>query len=154
MRLRDILRQKGGDVVTIESDRAVHDAIGRLNEHKIGALIVTGPDDEIAGIITERDILRHCGQHCVRLTKPSAAGEPCPMLVREAMTADLVIALPDDNLDYAMGIMTKNRIRHLPVLDEGRLVGMVSIGDVVKASLEESEYENRQLKDYIYGVPT
>lgn len=153
MRLRDILRQKGGDVVTIESDRTVHDAISRLNEHKIGALVVTGDGEEIAGIITERDILRHCGEH-VRRDEPLTTVVERPELVRDVMTADLVIALPDDRLDYAMGIMTQNRIRHLPVMDEGKLAGMVSIGDLVKASLEETEYENRRLKDYIYGVAT
>lgn len=152
MRLKDILRQKGGDVVTIESDRTVHDAICRLNEHKIGALVVTGEGGEIAGIITERDILHQCGERCLRVNESFAEDEGCPAMVRDVMTADLVIALPDDALDYAMGIMTKNRIRHLPVLEGGKLVGMVSIGDLVKASLEETEYENRQLKDYIYGV--
>ena len=111
MRLRDILRQKGGDVVTIESDRTVHDAICRLNESKIGALIVMAAGDEIAGIITERDILHYCGEH-IRRDEPISSVVRRPELVRDVMTADLVIALPDDPLDYAMGIMTKNRIRH------------------------------------------
>jgi CBS domain-containing protein len=68
------------------------------------------------------------------------------------MTTDPVIVVPDDTLDYAMGVMTSNRVRHLPVLDEGRLAGVVSIGDVVKVQLSEVEYENRMLKDYIQGA--
>jgi CBS domain-containing protein len=68
------------------------------------------------------------------------------------MTKDLIIGVPDDSLDYVMGIMTKNRIRHLPVMDGKKLVGIVSIGDVVNAHLEETEFENRMLKDYIHGV--
>jgi CBS domain-containing protein len=76
----------------------------------------------------------------------------CPSLVREVMTKDLIVGVPDDSLDYVMGVMTKNRIRHLPVMDGKKLVGIVSIGDVVNAHLEETEFENRMLKDYIHGV--
>ncbi len=68
------------------------------------------------------------------------------------MTEHLIIGVPDDDLTYVMGIMTKNRIRHLPIIDEGALVGVVSIGDVVNAHVEEAEFENRMLKDYIHGV--
>ncbi len=153
MRIRDILQQKGSDVATIEVDKTVHDAICKLNEHGIGALVVTGEGGELCGIITERDILRECGQHCAQLTEPLGQGHSaCPALVREVMTTDMIIGIPDDDLSYAMGIMTKNRIRHLPVLDDGDLVGIISIGDVVKAHVEEKEYENRMLKDYIGGA--
>lgn len=148
MRIRDVLRQKGGDVVTIEGNRTVHDAICRMNEHRIGALIVTEGGRQIEGILTERDVLRMCGERCVQLDRP---GEPCPMLVRDVMTADVVVGIPDDDLDYVMGIMTQNRVRHLPVLQDGDLVGIVSIGDIVRASLRETEYENRLLRDYIQG---
>ncbi len=68
------------------------------------------------------------------------------------MTTELVIGVPDDRLDYVMGVMTQNRIRHLPIMDSGSLVGIVSIGDVVRAHLQETQYENRMLKDYIHGV--
>jgi CBS domain-containing protein len=153
MRIRDVLRQKGTEVITIEADRTVHDAVRKLNEHKIGALVVTDEGGEICGIITERDILRECGERCVRLMQAREFGEPpCPSLVKEVMTADLIIGVPDDDLEYVMGIMTKNRIRHLPVMDEGRLVGIISIGDVVNAHLERTEFENRLLRDYIHGV--
>ncbi len=152
MRLQNILRHKSGDVVTIAPDRTVHDAICEMNRHKIGAVVVTDETGEIHGIVTERDILRMCGERCVHLDDPSLAGVDCPALVSEIMTTDLLIVVPDDTLDYAMGVMTSNRIRHLPVVDEGRLVGIISIGDLVKSHLSEAEYDNRMLRDYIGGA--
>ncbi len=152
MRISDILQEKGTEVVVIEAGRTIHDAIGRLNEHSIGALIVTGEGEEIIGIITERDILRECAGHCIRLHKPRAREETtCPSLVQDAMTKNVVIGVLDDDLDYVMGIMTKNRIRHLPILDDGSLVGIISIGDVVNAHLKEKVFENRTMRDYIQG---
>jgi CBS domain-containing protein len=152
MRIRDILEEKGTGVVTIEPGETIHEAIGRLNEHGIGSLIVTGKGEEIVGIITERDVLRVCGNLCARLDEPPAREDTtCQSLVQDAMTKDLVIGVPDDDLAYVMGIMTKNRIRHLPILDDGGLVGIISIGDVVNAHLKETEFENRTLRDYIQG---
>ncbi len=151
MRVTDILRHKGSDVHTIGVDKTVHDAVCKLNEHGIGALLVTGESGEISGIITERDIMRECGG-CVRVEDPSEGLGACPALVEAVMTKDLVIGVPDDGLNYVMGVMTKNKIRHLPILQEGKLAGMISIGDVVNAHLEETDYENRLLKDYIHGV--
>lgn len=153
MRISDILRRKGGEVVTVSEDRTIHEAISVLNKHKIGALVVTGPGGEISGIITERDVLRMCGERCVALPAGSASGEdPCPVLVRDGMTSDVIIGVPDDAVSYVMATMTKNRIRHLPVLADGSLVGIISIGDVVNAHVEETEFDNRQLKDYIAGL--
>ena len=152
MRIRDILQEKGTGVVTIEVGRTIHDAICRLNEHKIGALVVTGEGEKIIGIITERDILQVCGRHCDCLDVPPAREvTTCPALVQDAMTKDLVIGVLDDGLDYVMGIMTKNRIRHLPILDDESLAGIISIGDVVNAHLKETEFENRMMRDYIQG---
>ena len=152
MRIRDILQEKGTGVVTIEVGRTIHDAICRLNEHKIGALVVTGEGEKIIGIITERDILQVCGRHCDCLDEPPAREvTTCPALVQDAMTKDLVIGVLDDGLDYVMGIMTKNRIRHLPILDDESLAGIISIGDVVNAHLKETEFENRMMRDYIQG---
>ncbi len=153
MKIRDVLRVKGSQVTTIEPDRTVQEAICKLNEYGIGALVVTGESDDVKGIITERDILRECGQNCTALGG-SGEGEQakCLSLVRDIMKTELIIGVPDDSLDYVMGIMTRNRIRHLPVMDGKKLVGIVSIGDVVNAHLEETEFENRMLKDYIHGV--
>jgi len=152
MQIRDILQEKGTKVVTIDVESTIHDAIGKLNEHGIGALIVMGEGDEIAGIITERDILRKCGDNCVHLTEPAKPEKTaCPSLVKDAMTTDLIIGVPDDDPNYVMGIMTKNHIRHLPIMDDGNLTGIISIGDLVNANLEEQVYENRTLRDYIHG---
>ena len=153
MKIKDILREKGTDVVTIKADETVQYAICKLNEHGIGALVVTDERGGISGIITERDILHECGERCVRLSEPPTWEEAdCPALVQNVMTKDLIIGVPDDDLDYVMGILTKNRIRHLPVVDAGKLVGIISIGDVVKAHLKETQFENRMLRDYIHGV--
>jgi len=152
MRIRDIIQEKGVATVTIAAGQTIHQAINRLNENRIGALIVKGKDDEIVGIITERDILRVCGDNCNRLDEESSAyRSSCPSLVGDSMTKELVIGVPDDDLNYAMGVMTKNRIRHLPILDDGKLVGIISIGDLVNAHLEEKVFENRTLREYIHG---
>lgn len=143
MLVRDILRKKGSHVVTIEAHRTVQDAIQALVENNIGALLVTSGDDQLVGIFTERDILREAATRSDQLNET---------LVGDVMTRSVVIGVPEDTIEYVMGIMTHNRIRHLPVLEEDKLVGIVSIGDVVNAQLRETEFENRLLKDYIHGV--
>ena len=153
MRVRDILQEKGTGVVTIDAGQTIHAAICKLNAHSIGALIVTGEGGGIVGVITERDILLQCGERCERLSKPLAQGETfCPPLVQDAMTTDLVIGVSDDDLNYVMGVMTKNRIRHLPILDGGSLAGIISIGDLINAHFEEKIFENRTLRNYIHGT--
>ncbi len=142
MRIRDILRQKGDHVVTIEPRQTVHDAIETLVKHNIGGLVVTDAGS-IVGIITERDILRESAARCEKLKET---------VVADIMTKEVIIGVPDDDLDYVMGIMSKNRIRHLPVLENDKLVGIISIGDVVNAHLRQTTFENRMLKDYIHGV--
>jgi CBS domain-containing protein len=138
-------------VETIAEDRTVHEAIRILCKLRIGALVVTGKDGAVHGIVTERDILRHCGRVLDRIESAGPSRADCSTLVREIMTKELVIGVADDRLDYVMKIMTKNRIRHLPVMEAARLVGIISIGDVVNAHLKEKEVENRMLQDYIRG---
>jgi CBS domain-containing protein len=153
MQIKEILREKGTEVVTIEAGQTVREAIRKLNEHGIGALIVTAEDGGVSGIITERDILRECGERCVSQNQRATGEEDaCPTLVEHVMTKDVIIGLPEDQLSYVMGVMTSNRIRHLPIVENGKIVGIISIGDVVNAQLNESEFENRMLKDYIHGV--
>jgi len=153
MRIRHILQEKGTEVVSINADRSIHNAIGKLNQHSIGALVVKDEGGEIVGIITERDILRVCGAKCVRLNESTAREDTtCQSLVQDAMTKDLIIGLLDDDPNYVMGIMSKNRIRHLPILDDGTLAGIISIGDLINAHLEEKVFENRTLRDYIQGT--
>lgn len=142
MRIRDIIQSKGGSVVTVDQERLVIEAMKVLVEHGIGAVVVMR-GREIAGILSERDVLR------------LGAGSPQALettRVADAMTRDLIVAVLDDDLEYAMNVMTKNRIRHLPVLDDGRLAGMLSIGDVVNAVRTHVESENRHLRDYIQGI--
>ncbi len=143
MRIADILRKKGSHVVTLQPHQTVWDAIQTLNEHKIGAAVVTDTDGRVVGIISERDILQAAAKQRESIKD---------LAIADIMTTDLVIGVADDRLDYVMGIMTQNRIRHLPVMDEEELIGIISIGDVVNANLQQTEFENRRLKDYIHGV--
>lgn len=143
MNVGTILGQKagGGDVITIESDRTLEDAIARLVEHNIGSLVVMD-GGKLAGILTERDILRVSAEGGEKL-----AGTR----VSEAMTKELIVGEVSDAVDYVMGVMTKNRIRHLPIVENEQVCGMISIGDVVKVQLQQTEYENRHLREYIEG---
>lgn len=141
MRVRDILDVKGRQVVTTSPDGTVLDAMKVLNEHNIGAVVVT-EGESIRGILSERDVLRLGASGPHRLSEAS---------VSDTMTRDVIVGLPDDAVHDAMGVMTKNRIRHLPIVLDGRLVGIVSIGDLVNASWMAAEDENRHLKDYIQG---
>ena len=151
MRIKDILQKKGSAVRTIGPDETVAEAVDRLCEHRIGALVVIGDGGKLVGIISERDVLRASGEAFKQLADvPRAAA--APKRVKDIMTKSLIIGLPDDTVDYVMGVMTQNRVRHLPVVADGKLVGIVSIGDVVYASLGETTYENRLLRDYIHGA--
>ena len=141
MKIREILGSKGSHVVTSPPDVPVLDAMRVLVEHNIGSVVVV-EEDEVAGILTERDILRLGARDPAELTT---------VTVREAMTSDLLVGTPDDDIHYCMDVMTENRIRHLPVIDGGELRGLVSIGDVVNACRRDAEQENRYLKDYIRG---
>jgi CBS domain-containing protein len=140
MKVRDILRSKGTAVVTIRPDATIHDAMQTLVNYRIGSLLVSEGKGKTIGIITERDILRECAARSERVRETT---------VRQVMTTNLIIGVPGDEIDYVMGIMTHNRIRHLPILDGENVEGLISIGDVVKAQLEQTEFENRYLKDYI-----
>jgi CBS domain-containing protein len=142
MIIRDILRTKGSDVVTVTPDYTVLAAMKVLVRHRIGAVMVV-EDGEVRGILSERDVLR------VGAGDPSVVSS---VLVGEAMTHEVVVGVPDDDIDYVMEIMTQNRIRHLPIVVDGRLDGIVSIGDVVNACRKRVEAENRYLRDYIAGV--
>ena len=140
MQVKDILRAKETTVVTVQPNATVHAAMQTMVTHHIGSLMVIDNQGKMGGIITERDILRECTARSEQVKTT---------LVQQVMTKDLIIGVPDDEVGYVMGVMTQNRIRHLPILDEGRLEGLISIGDVVKARLEATEFENRYLKEYI-----
>ena len=139
MKIREILQKKGHEVVTVSPDHSVMEAVRMLVRHNIGGLVVM-QGDRPAGIITERDVLRLTAE-----ASPSLES----VKVGAVMTRELITAGPDDDLHQSMGVMTERRVRHLPVLEEERLVGIVSIGDLVKASIEEKEYLISQLENYI-----
>ena len=150
MRVRDIIQKKGGEVITINADQNIRDAIGLLNEYSVGALIVKGEGEQVVGIVTERDILRKCGEYADSMAGSGVSEEAVfSSVVQDFMTKELVFGDSNDFPDYAMGIMTSNRIRHLPILDKGNLAGVISIGDLVNAHLEEKVLESQTLKEYL-----
>ena len=142
MKIEEILRTKGHDVVTITESRSVLEAVRRLVEHNIGGLVVT-EGERPTGILTERDVLR--------LTARSP-GELGDIQVGAVMTRVLITVRPEDRLAEAMDVMTENKIRHLPVMDGDRLAGIVSIGDLVNACRTLAERENSELRQYIQGA--
>jgi CBS domain-containing protein len=139
--MKNLLDTKGRDVWSIAPDAVVFDAIRLMAERGIGALPVVDAG-RLVGIISERDYARK-----VILQGRSSKDTP----VRDIMTRQVYCAAPDDDIEVAMALMTERRIRHLPVLDGGRLVGMISIGDVVKTLLAEKDFVIRQLESYIAG---
>ena len=139
MRIRDILRHKGANVVTASTSETVLEAARALVDHNIGGVVVVEGGDVI-GILTERDILR--------LTARSP-DELQTLEVGRVMTRDVIQLAPDDDLAHVMEVMTEKRIRHLPVIEDGGLAGIVTIGDVVNALRSIAEDENAQLRQYI-----
>ncbi|WP_136797000.1 MULTISPECIES: CBS domain-containing protein [Desulfosediminicola] len=142
MKVRDILQQKGSRVISIHEDALLTDVMSLFFANKVGSLLVVDKNDVIKGIVAPNDILRAVHNRLDLVPK---------MTVREVMVTDLIVATPDDDIAYLQNIMTENRVRHIPVLDLGKLMGLVSIGDVVKAQMTEKTVENRYLKDYIEG---
>jgi CBS domain-containing protein len=144
MKLADILSVKGKQVYTIHPDATLEEAIQELVQHNVGALVVCERHLEQGevpcGIITERDVLRFAA---------AKKGSPAETRVSEIMTKDLVTSEPSWSVEEAMEKMTRCRIRHLPVLSQGRLVGIVSIGDLVKAQLDRLAMENQFMRTYI-----
>ncbi|UCE66300.1 MAG: CBS domain-containing protein [Candidatus Zixiibacteriota bacterium] len=141
MKVKDIIAKKGSKVYTGSSSFTVKDALDSLLEHKVGALVIVDDTEFPIGIITEKDILYlACNRENWR-----------DLTVGENMTPDLIIGLPDDDVEYIMSLMTLNRFRHVPILRDGKLAGIISIGDIVKAQLKIVKAENRHLSDYITG---
>ncbi|HEX8081282.1 MAG TPA: CBS domain-containing protein [Jatrophihabitans sp.] len=139
MLIADILRRKGSNVVTISSNATVSELVASLTEHKIGALIVV-EDGQPVGIASERDVVRR-----LHRTGPQVLELP----VSELMSAPLVSCGPQEKLDDVAAAMTDRRIRHMPVLAEDELAGIVTIGDVVAARIAELEQTRGQLESYI-----
>lgn len=141
--VRELLNAKGRDVYAIAPDATVYDALSMMAERNVGAVLVVGPKGNLAGIVSERDYARKVilRGHTSRETPVSAI-----------MTEDVVWIPPDMTIDECMGLMTLRRIRHLPVLENGRPVGVVSIGDVGRAMIENQGFVIQQLERYICGA--
>ncbi|MBK1670313.1 hypothetical protein CKO28_20005 [Rhodovibrio sodomensis] len=140
MKVRQILDSKGGDVATITPDRTIGDAIGELGRRRIGSLVVVDEGGNLVGILSERDLVAQMAEHGLDLTQSH---------VRDLMTSNVVTCQPDDDVTAVTIKMTDGRFRHVPVVDRGRLIGLISIGDAVKARINELEHEREALRDYI-----
>jgi CBS domain-containing protein len=142
MRISDVLRVKGGNVVTVPPDAEVGHLLNVLAEHRIGAVVVSANGTTVDGIVSERDIVR-----ALAARGPSVISEP----VTAIFTADVFTVDLDAQLEDLMRIMTERKVRHLPVVVDGVLAGIVSIGDVVKKRIDELEDERSALTNYISG---
>ena len=140
MFVSDILTQKGGLVFTVTPGTTVSQIAQQLSTRRVGSVLVMSGNDEVAGIVSERDLVRAMSLHGAAALELEA---------RHVMTRDVVTCDPDDSIDQIMEIMTRGRFRHVPVVRHGELLGVVSIGDVVKARLEETRHETEALKAYI-----
>lgn len=140
MRVEAILQQKGSAVVTIEDTATLVEAAEALDSHNIGALVVIDAQGRPVAVMTERDIIRELAVHGAASLQRSVAN---------AMTPVFLTAMLDETVESVMMRMTGRRVRHLPVLDEGKLAGIVSIGDVVKAKIADAEAQTAAMRDYI-----
>jgi len=139
MGITTVLNNKGRSIAAVSPDSSVAEIVAVLVQRRIGAVLVT-EDDRPVGIVSERDIIRCLAEH---------SGMVMELRAREVMTVPVITIRPDANICDAMELMTDRRIRHLPVVESGQLVGIVSIGDLVKRRIEQAEQEALALKDYI-----
>jgi CBS domain-containing protein len=137
-----ILEAKGSGVYTIGPDDSVLDALERMAEKEVGALVVTEGEGRIVGLLSERDYAR-------KVVLLGRFSKETP--TRDIMTSEVVCVSPEQSVDTCMGLMTQKHIRHLPVVAEQRLVGLISIGDVVKAVIDDHKFAIEQLEHYIMG---
>ncbi|MFY9916914.1 MAG: CBS domain-containing protein [Mycobacterium sp.] len=139
MRIADVLRTKGATVATITPETSVSGLLNELFLNNIGAMVVVSTDG-VVGIVSERDVVRKLHEHGADLLR---------LPVSEIMTTMVATCTPTDTVDHLTALMTTKRVRHIPVVENNRLVGIVSIGDIVKQRMEELETEQRALQDYI-----
>ncbi|MFZ1640747.1 MAG: CBS domain-containing protein [Candidatus Contendobacter sp.] len=142
MQLKEILKKKGGQPVTVPTTATVADAIRAMNDHRVGSVMVQEASGVPAGIFTERDILNLCAEGRTDFAK---------MSIRPYMTCDMTLGKPGDTANETLAIMTAKRFRHIPVVEDGKMIGVVSIGDLVKAKLEETAIEAQNLREYIHS---
>ena len=142
MTIAAILKHKGADVARVAPTATIADVASRLAEKRIGAILVMDTAHQILGIVSERDIVRHLPEHGAHTLEMTAA---------QLMTQALYTTSPHASVAEAMEVMTNHRVRHLPVVEDGQLFGIVSIGDIVKARLDQQEQEVDSLKAYVAG---
>ena len=140
MFVSDILTQKGGLVFSVTPATSVGEIAQQLSVRRIGSVLVLNEHSSVVGIVSERDLVRALATHGIRAMELEA---------RQVMTRDVVTCHPDDPIEHVMAQMTSGRFRHLPVMDRDELIGLISIGDVVKARLEEARHETEALRAYI-----
>lgn len=140
MTVRHILNEKGSDVVTLTPDVPISEAVAVLAKHRIGAIVVTNGAGVIKGILSERDIVRRLAEDGANSLKEKVA---------EVMTANVKVCAEGHTINEVMEIMTNGRFRHLPVERDGRLIGVISIGDVVKRRIAEVQREAEEIRTYI-----
>ena len=142
MRVHDVLTSKGStEVYTIAPDATVRELLDVMADLNVGALVVSDDGTSMLGIVSERDIVRKLRDADDARSRP----------VSDIMTTDVRVCSPDDSFSGLMAIMTEHRVRHVPVLDDGRLVGVLSIGDAVKHRMQQLEFERDQLTSYVAG---
>jgi len=139
MKLAGIIKEKGETVFSLDVDATVKDAVDMMVEKNIGAVMIMDGKRPI-GIFTERDLLKRVCAKCGVLSETP---------VKEVMTAGVICGSPDDDIQYAINVMTQHRIRHLPICDETGLKGIISIGDILKLMYKSTEEENKMLRNYI-----
>jgi CBS domain-containing protein len=142
VRISEILAAKGSEVIKGSPDLTLVEAARVMVEKGVGALVLVDREGRIVGIASERDVLRFAAR------SPDILPDT---RVGDVMTREVLVGLPDDTVEWAMGLMTSRRIRHLPIMSEGLIVGIVSIGDLVKTMAREAEFQVRLLRDYISG---
>ena len=140
--VKELLRNKGYQVWSIGPDATVYEALSLMAEKDVGALLVLDNTSQLMGILSERDYAR-------KIVLKGKTSRETP--VREIMTGKVVWVHPDQTIEECMALMTNKRVRHLPVMEEGRLLGVISIGDVVKDIISEQEFVIEQLENYITG---
>lgn len=143
MQVRDVLRSKSKELITADETMNIPDAMRLLLKHRISCLLVADDENNLMGIVSDKDIFRVCYEKRCDFSS---------MTLGDLMTREVIVGVENDELGYIAGLMTNNRIRHVPIVDGQRLVGLVSIGDAVKAQLADLQAHNRYLTQYIDGT--
>ncbi len=143
MLVKEQLKTRNRDVITIDTETGIVEAMDVLIRNEISCLPVLAKADELVGIVTDKDIFKAIYEHQDGFSS---------IKVRELMATNLIIGVPDDDMDYVAGLMTKNDIRHVPIMDQQKLVGLISSSDIVKSHRKRIEIENRYLKMYMEGT--